>query len=139
MNSFIRELFNKIVSVLRADNFKSYVTDCSVLTNGSSDLSAQSLSIDPNEFETRLAEAVATSPLLQLYRNSTFNLEYFLKVMVFGRDGNELRMPIDESVALTELATIDNSAFSITPNVSIKSPRRFFRIGIAQVQNLVIK
>lgn len=134
MNSFIYELITKLVPLLRVNNFKSHILDCLVLINGSSDLtSSLSLTLDPNEFETRLVEAVAISPLLQLYRNSTFNLEYYLKVIVFGRDGNELRMPIDESVVLTELAEIDNSAFSITPNVSLKSPRRFFRIGIAQV------
>lgn len=134
MNSFIYELITKLVPLLRVNNFKSQILDCLVLINGSSDLtSSLSLTLDPNEFETRLVEAVAISPLLQLYRNSTFNLEYYLKVIVFGRDGNELRMPIDESVVLTELAEIDNSAFSITPNVSLKSPRRFFRIGIAQV------
>lgn len=134
MNSFIREIVTHLVPVLRTDNFKSYTLDCSVLTNGSSDLGTTSSSFsDPTEFESRLVEAVATSPLLQFYQNSTFRLEYFLKIMVFGRDGNELPVPTDESVVFTELAMIDNSAFSITPNVSLKSPRRFFRIGVAQV------
>ncbi|XP_055304771.1 ionotropic receptor 25a [Sitodiplosis mosellana] len=133
LNTFIRDLVTKLVTVLRVDNFKSHLSDCSALTNGSSDSSATSSTLDPNEFETRLMEAVTTSPaLLQFYQNSTFNLEYFLKIMVFGRDGNELRMPTDESVVLTELAMIDNAAFSITPNISLKSPRRFFRIGVAQ-------
>lgn len=134
MNSFIHELITKLVPLLRGNNFKSHILDCSVPINESSDVtSSLSMNLDPNEFETRLIESVALSPLLQLYRNSTFNLEYYLKVTVFGRDGNELRMPIDESVVLTELAEIDNSAFRITPNISLKSPRRFFRIGIAQV------
>lgn len=62
-------------------------------------------------------------------------LEYYLKIMVFGRDGNNLPLPVDESPVLTELAMIDNSAFSITPNVTLKAPRRFFRIGVAQVKN----
>lgn len=134
MNSFIYELITKLVTLLRVNNFESHILDCLVPINGSSDLtSSLSMNLNPNKFETRLVEAVAVSPLLQLYRNSTFNLEYYLKVIVFGRDGNEQRMPIDESVVLTELAEIDNTAFSITPNVSLKSPRRFFRIGIAQV------
>lgn len=115
------------------DSFKVHALDCSVFTNGSTDLSTVSSNSDPNQFESRLIESVSTSAIVQFYQNSTYNLEYFLKVMVFGRDGNELRMPIDESVVLTELAMIDNSAFKITPNVSLKSPRRFFRIGIAQV------
>lgn len=86
------------------------------------------------QFETKLSEVIAESTILKFHHNSTFHLEYFLKVMVFGRDGNDLKLYADESPALTELGMIDNTAFTITPNVSLKAPRRFFRVGVAQVR-----
>lgn len=135
MHVFIRELISKIVPVLRVDDFKAYSPDCSVLVNGSSELSPTSSNPDSTQFEMRLFETAASSPMLQFYKNTTFMLEYYLKIMVFGRDGNNLPLPVDESPVLTELAMIDNSAFSITPNVTLKAPRRFFRIGVAQVKN----
>lgn len=124
--------------VLRADEFKNYSPDCSNLMNGSAELSPTSQNPDPTPFETRLFETAASSPLLQFYKNTTYMLEYYLKIMVFGRDGNNLPLPMDESPALTELAMIDNSAFSITPNVTLKAPRRFFRIGVAQVKMSIV-
>lgn len=130
---FLRELINKLVPTLRADDFKLYSTDCSDSINGTTDLSTSALHKEPTPFETRLAETVVSSPILQFYQNSTFNVEYYLKMMVFGRDGNELRLSADESPVLMELAMIDNSAFTVTPNVSVKAPRRFFRIGVSQV------
>lgn len=134
LDSFIRNLISKLVPLLNADNFKSYSPDCSALVNGtSSDVSTASSRLDPTAFETRLSESVAETPLVQFSTNSTFKLEYYLKVMVFGRDGNNIRLLADESPVLTELAMIDNSAFNIISNVSLKAPRRFFRIGVAQV------
>lgn len=121
------------MKVLKVDAFKTYSPDCSSLVNGTSDLSATTSQPEQNAFETRLAESVVETPLIQFYPNSTFHLEYYLKVMVFGRDGNDLRLTPDESPVLTELAMIDNSAFNIVPNISLKAPRRFFRIGIADV------
>lgn len=133
---FIHELINKLVPILRMDNFKLYSLDCSDLINGTTDLSSSAQSEELTLFETRLTEIVAASPILQFYQNSTFNIEYYLKMMVFGRDGNELRLMADESPVLTELAMIDNSVLTITPNVSLKAPRRFFRIGVSQVNCL---
>lgn len=118
--------------LLNADNFKSHSPDCAALVNGTSDITTTSSSLEPTAFETRLSESIAETPLLQFLPNSTFKLEYYLKVMVFGRDGNNLRLLADESPVLTELAMIDNSAFNIVSNVSLKAPRRFFRIGVAQ-------
>lgn len=133
----MRDVSKKLISVLRMYNFKSHVLDCSVLNNGTSDSSTTHPSMDSNEFGSRLVEEVAESPLLTFYRNSTHKIEYFLKVVVFGQDENDLRLPTDETtVALTELAMIDNSVFSVTPNVSFKAPRRFFRIGVAQVEEI---
>lgn len=120
--------------VLRFDHFKSTILNCSILIDNNSDLHMLSQNTDFNEFETRLSEAITESQLLKYCQNTTFNIEYFLKVTVYGRDGNELRMPADESVVLTELAMIDNTDFTITRNNSLKAPRRFFRIGIGQVK-----
>lgn len=134
MNSFTRELFIKLILVLRTGNFQSHTLNCSILSDGSSDFDIVPLSnSEPTTFEKRLSEIVREVPLLQFYQNSTYNIEYFLKVMVFGRDGNELPLLGDESPVLTELATIDNLAFNIKPNISLKAPRRYFRIGVAQV------
>lgn len=120
--------------ILREDNFKTSVFDCSTLLNGTTDLNAPTKDLDLNDFESRLVEKVSKSPLLKLHRNSSFNIEFFLNIMVFGRDGNELPLPIDESIILTNLAVIDNNAISATANVSVKAPRRFFRIGVAEVK-----
>lgn len=122
------------MTVLRVDSFKSYSLDCSTFLNGTSELVASFPQNDPNAFETRMTEAFSSAPLIQMYPNSTFKVEYYLKLMVFGRDGNNLLMPPDESPILTELAMIDNTAFNIKPNVSLNAPRRFFRIGVAEVK-----
>lgn len=119
---------------LKVDAFKLHSPDCSALVNGTVDLSATTSQPEPNTFESRLAESIVETPLIQFYPNSTFHLEYYLKVMVFGRDGNDLPLTSDESPVLTELAMIDNSAFNIIPNISLKAPRRFFRIGVAHVR-----
>lgn len=128
---FLRELISKLVTVLRADSFKSYSIDCAL--NGTFDESAAFAQKAPTPFEIRMAEAFSSVPLIQMYPNSTYKVEYFMKMMVFGRDGNDLLLPADESPILTELAMIDNTAFDVKPNVSIKAPRRFFRIGVSQV------
>lgn len=121
------------------DNFKSYSLDCSNAFNGTSEVSATFPQNDPNAFETRMTEAFGSTPLIQMRPNSTFKMEYYLKLMVFGRDGNNLLLPSDESPILTELAMIDNMAFNIKPNVSLNAPRRFFRIGVAQVKLFILK
>lgn len=120
--------------VLRFDHFKSTILNCSILIDNNSELHMISQNTGFNEFETRLSEAITESQLLEYYQNTTYNIEFFLKVTVYGR--NELRMPADESVVLTELAMIDNSDFTITQNLSLKAPRRFFRIGIGQVKSV---
>lgn len=119
--------------MLRVDSFKSNLLDCSNLLNGTTDFSATFSQNEPTVFENRMAEAFNGAPLIQVYSNSTFKVEYYLKMMVFGRDENNLQFPADESPILTELAMIDNTAFNVKPNVSIKAPRRFFRVGVAQV------
>lgn len=130
LDTFIRAVVTKLVPVLRVDSFKSYSIDCSAV-NGTIDSSAMSSS--PNAFETRLVESFGTTPLIQFYQNSTFNVDYYLKMMVFGRDGNNLKLMHDESPVLTELGMIDNAGFSVASNISLKAPRRFFRIGVSQV------
>lgn len=125
---------NKLVSVLRVDSFKSHSLDCSTLINVTSDSSMIFLQNEPTAFEARMREAFSNLPMIQMYPNSTFKVEYYLKMMVFGRDGNNLELPTNESPILTELAVIDNTAFNIKPNVSLKAPRRFFRVGVAQVK-----
>lgn len=133
LDTFLRELINKLVAVLRADSFKSNSLDCSGLLNGTTDVSATFVQNEPTAFENRMAEAFNGVPLIQMYSNSTFKVEYYLKMMVFGREDNTLQLPADISPVLTELAMIDNTEFNIKPNISIKAPRRFFRVGVAHV------
>lgn len=119
--------------ILSAENFESHSVNCSLLSDGSTNFDIAQLSnSELTTFEKRLSEIVQEVPLFHFYQNSTNNIEFFLKVSVHGRDGNELPLLADESPVLTELATIDNYVFSVTPNISIKAPRRFFRIGVAQ-------
>lgn len=132
MDIYLAEAFGKIIDVLRKSNFESMAIDCSTAMNGT-DLATVSKPASIIKFEETFNEHVATSRLLQMYKNSTNIIEYYLKVSVFGRDGNEMAIVSDESPVLTELAMIDNSEFSLTPNVSLTAPRRFFRIGIGQV------
>lgn len=119
--------------VLRVDGFKSSSLDCSSLLSGTTDFAATFSQNEPTAFENRMAEAFSGVPLIQMYSNSTFKVEYYLKMMVFGRDDNTLQLPADQSPVLTELAMIDNTAFNIKPNISLKAPRRFFRVGISHV------
>lgn len=133
LDKFLRELIGKLVAVLRVESFKSSSLDCSSLINGTSYSSTTFVQNEPTAFETRMTETFRSVPLIQMHLNSTFKVEYYLKMVVFGRDNNNLRLPADESPILTELAMIDNSAFNIRPNVSLKAPRRFFRVGVTQV------
>lgn len=132
MDIYLAEAFGKIVDVMRKNNFESNAIDCTTSMNGT-DLASVSKPKSIVEFEEALNEHVATTRMLQMYKNSTTTIEYYAKVSVFGRDGNEMPIVSDESPILTELALIDHSQFSLTPNVSLTAPRRFFRIGIGQV------
>lgn len=133
MDIYLAEALGKIIDVLRKTNFESNAIDCSTSMNNGTDLTTAPKPASIIKFEETLNEYVATSPILQMYKNSSNAIEYYLKVSVFGRDGNEMPIESDESPILTELAMIDNSQFSLTPNVSLTAPRRFFRIGIGQV------
>lgn len=132
MDIYLAEVLGKIIDVLRKNKFKSNAIDCSTSMNGT-DLTTVPKPVSIIKFEETLNEYVATTPMLQMYKNSTNSIEYYLQVSVFGRDGNELPIVLDESPILTELAIIDNTQFSLTPNVSLTAPRRFFRIGIGEV------
>lgn len=132
MDIYLAEALGKIIDVLRKNNFESNAIDCSTSMIGT-DRATVSKPASIIKFEETLNEYVATTSMLQMYKNSTNSIEYYLKVSVFGRDGNEMPIVSDESPVLTELAMIDNSQFSLTPNVSLTAPRRFFRIGIGQV------
>lgn len=132
MDIYLAEAFAKIIDVLRKRNFESNAIDCSTASNGT-DLATVSKPASIIKFEEAFNEHVATTRLLQMYKNSTNIIEYYLKVSVFGRDGNEMAIVSDESPVLTELAKIDNSEFILTPNVSLTAPKRFFRIGIGHV------
>lgn len=133
MDVFMKELFTKLVVVLRSFNFEQHTIDCANVLGANSTELTSDASKGPTPFETSLMESVSTSRILQMYPNSTYNIEYFLNVMVFGRDGNNLPLMPDETPVLTELATIDNVDIRATPNVSVTAPRRFFRIGISAV------
>lgn len=132
MDIYLAEAFGKIIDVMRKQNFELNAIDCLASMNGT-DLASVSKPASIVRFEEALNEHVATTPMLRMYENSTTSIEYYVKVSVFGRDGNEMPIVSDESPILTELALIDHSQFSLTPNVSLTAPRRFFRIGIGQV------
>lgn len=132
MDIYVTEALDKIIDVLHKNNFKTNAIDCSMQMNGT-DRATVSKPASIIKFEETLNEYVVTTPMLQMYRNLTNSIEYYLKVSVFGRDGNEMPIVSDESAILTELATIDNSQFSLISNVSLTAPRRFFRIGIGHV------
>lgn len=127
---FIHDLIDILMSLLSVDNFKTYSLDC-VTLNELSDLS--SLQTNPTVFETQLAQLIARFPSIQFSDSSPFKLEYYLNVMVFGRDRNDLQLAMDESAVPLELVTIGNSVVNVMLNESLKSQRRFFRIGVIQV------
>lgn len=119
---------------MREANFKAETIDCPQLLNDSIDTSLLlGKNSEPNQFESQLIKAISQIPMIKQYENSSYTFEYYLKMNVFGREANDLRIPSDESHVLTDLATIDNKEFLLTPNVSMKAPRRFFRIGITEV------
>lgn len=130
---FLKELLSKLISIIRESNLKIETFDCPNILNDSIDTSLLGKNSEPNQFESQLLEAISKMPIIKQYQNSSYSFEYYLKMNVFGREGNSLRVLSDESPVLTDLATIDNKEFLLTPNVSIKAPRRFFRIGITEV------
>lgn len=131
-------MLGNVVGLLRANNFALNSFDCSTSSNGT-ELTTNSKPATITQFESQLNEMVSSNAILQMYKNSTNSIEFYLKVSIFGRDGNELPIPSDESPILTELAMIDNNEFSLTTNVSLKGPRRFFRVGIAWVNSIKLK
>lgn len=133
MDVYLKELTSKLIELLRGNNFASNPVDCSTSINGT-EPPPTSKSTMITQFEGQLNEMISLSSMLQMYPNSTNRIEFYLKYSVFGRDGNELPLLMDESPVLTELAMIDNAEFNLTPNISLKAPRRFFRIGIAPVR-----
>lgn len=133
IDSFLKELFVKLTAILRESEFKVQSLECPNIFNESMDSITSVKNSEPNQFESQLFDAISTVQMIKQRLNSSYSFEYYLKVNVFGRDGNEFRLLPDESPVLTELATIDNAGFSLTSNVSLKSPRRFFRIGVAEV------
>lgn len=118
---------------MREANFKAETIDCPQLLNDSIDTSLHGKNLERNQFERQLIEAISQVPMIKQYQNSSYSFEYYLKMNVFGREGNDIRIPSDESPVLTDLATIDNKELLLTPNISMKAPRRFFRIGITEV------
>lgn len=77
---------------------------------------------EPTAFENQLnAEFVGALNIVQFVANTTNHLEYFLNLGIVGQDVNGTR----------EMATVDNEAIFVSPNVTLQGPRRFFRIGIA--------
>lgn len=88
----------------------------------------------PNQFESQLIEMITSTPIIKLYQNISYRYEYHLNVDVFGRDNNDQLIAADESPVLRDLATIDNYEFMPAANVTLKAPRRFFRLGVAEVR-----
>lgn len=85
-----------------------------------------------NAFENQLrSEFTKASNIVQFVANTTNQLEYYLHLEIVGRDGDGMPLMANESPIKIELAVVDNAAITVTSNVTIKGPRRFFRIGIA--------
>lgn len=137
---FLRELFGKLLSILKTSNLQSHNVNCPSTTDSSiSTASGAATPPTPNQFEGQLLEMLTSTPIVKQYQNISYRYEYYVHVDVFGRDGNDQRLESNESPALMDLATIDNVEFVAAPNVTLKAPRRFFRLGVTQVSPLFTK
>lgn len=74
-------------------------------------------------------QIVSTSTLIKLVANSSYNMEYYFSIMAVVGDIKEA----DKSVVTMNTAVINNEGLTMTLNITIKPPKRFFRIGIAPV------
>lgn len=134
IDTFLREILGKLVTILKSSNFQSYNTECPSISDNS--LATSPDTAKPsilNQFESQLIEMIATAPIIKQYQNISYRYEYYLNVGVFGRDGNDQRLVADESPVLIDLANIDNFEFSLFGNVTLNAPRRFFRLGVTEV------
>lgn len=105
---------------------------CSPTADDSTNLTTSIEPITLNAFESQLrTEFDVRSNVVQLMSNTTNHLEYFLNLEVVGVDESDEALMVDESPIVMELAVVNNDAVTVAPNVTLKAPRRFFRIGIA--------
>lgn len=84
-----------------------------------------------SNFEKLVRNEIAMrSEVIQHTANASNSLEYFLNLNSIGRFEN---VPLleNESPAITDMAVIDNDGIFPSRNLTIKGPRRFFRIGVA--------
>lgn len=134
MDIFLREILGKLTGLLKTTSFQSHTIECPAIGDSSPvappDTAKPSA---PNQFEGQLLEALASTTVIRQYQNVSYRYEYYLNVDVYGRDGNNQRLEADESPVLMDLASIDNVEFIPTSNITLKAPRRFFRLGVTKV------
>lgn len=119
---------SRLMMLLKSNTFETHSVKCSPSDNSTDVTSVEHFEM--NSFENQLhAEFAGASNIVQFVTNTTNQLEYFLNLGIVGRDGSDVLA--NESPIITELAVVDNEAITVTSNVTIKGPRRFFRIGIA--------
>lgn len=133
---FLRELFGKLLGFLKTSNLQSHNVNCPSTTESSLS-TASGVATSPNQFEGQLLEMLTSTPIVKQYKNISYRYEYYVNVDVFGRDGNNQRLEKNESPALMDLATIDNVEFIPTANITLKAPRRFFRLGVTEVSQIL--
>lgn len=121
---------SRLVAVLRANTFEVHSVKCSQSGNSTEITYVDHTEL--NAFENQVRNALsATTSVVQLVTNTTNQLEYYLNLGIVGRDGSDMPLMENESPIIMELAVVDNEAVTVAANVTIKGPRRFFRIGIA--------
>lgn len=103
---------------------------CSQSGNSGEISSVDNSELSAFEYQVRTEFSAAPS-VVQLVTNTTNRLVYYLNLGIVGREGGDLPLMENESPIIMELAVVDNEAVTVVANVTIKGPRRFFRIGIA--------
>lgn len=135
MDIFLREILGKVTGILKATNLQSHTVECPAIGDTSPATPPDTAKPSaPNQFESQLLEALASTPIVRQYQNISYRYEYYLNVDVYGRDGNNQRLLPDESPVLMNLASIDNVEFVPTVNITLVAPRRFFRLGVTEVR-----
>lgn len=134
MDIFLREILGKLTGLLKSASFQSHTVECPAIGDSSPAAPPDTAKpAAPNQFEGQLLEALASTTVVRQYQNISYRYEYYLNVDVYGRDGNNQRLEADESPVLMDLASIDNVEFIPTTNITLKAPRRFFRLGVTKV------
>lgn len=127
---YLTDLLSRVTTLLKSTSLETHSVKCSPSDNSTEVTPLENTEL--NAFESKLrTEFAKAANIVQFVANQTNRLEYYLHLGIVGRDGSDVPLMPNESPIIMELAVVNNEAITVATNVTIKGPRRYFRIGIA--------